>query len=188
MIDKEKLRQAIPVLDGHADTWGLLRDYITLQEVAAELSQPFGGKVDCVVGAEARGFALGMAVAIQLQVGFVPVRKDQSFLPGVCLEALSQPDYKGARHSLRIQSHALEKKARILLVDDWVDTGSQALCIKELIQAAGAELSGVACIVDQSSAEVKKKLGLFKSLITNQELYGERSQFDYLKGRMPEQV
>src|SRR4029453_13364594 len=95
-----------------------------------------------ICGIEARGFLLGGAAALRLGVGFIPVRKSGGLLPGEKIKRDAEPDYRGIRHTLRIQRSSVAPNDRILLVDDWMETGSQARAVQELLADAGARLVG----------------------------------------------
>ena len=68
---------------GHADVVGLFGDGVFLAQAAEALAMPFqAAGVTRVAGVEARGFILGTAVALDLGVGFVPIRKQGAIHPG----------------------------------------------------------------------------------------------------------
>jgi adenine phosphoribosyltransferase len=100
---------------------------------------------DVVVGIESRGFILGSAIAYQLGVGFVPVRK-----PGKLPAAVHSVDYslEYGLDSLEIHQDALEAGHRVLIVDDLLATGGTAAATVRLVEACGATVSGVAFLVE----------------------------------------
>jgi adenine phosphoribosyltransferase len=75
---------------------------------------------------------------------------------------------------LRIQRHALLPSDRVLLVDDWIETGSQALAARALIEAGGATFVGTSVIIDQVPSNIRGRLGKFHALITADELGPKR--------------
>lgn len=97
--------------------------------------------VDVVVGLEARGFIFGTAVALELGVGFVPVRK-----PGKLPAATHWVDYDLEYGQGRIEIHqdAVHPGTRVLIVDDVLATGGTARAAAELIERCGATVSGLA--------------------------------------------
>src|SRR3954471_12808179 len=110
------------------------------------LVQPFAGmKIDKVAGLEARGFILGGAVAHQLCVGFVPVRK-KGKLPHTVIGEDYQLEYGTDRVEIHID--ALEKGERILLVDDLIATGGTAFAGIKLLERAGANIVGCSFVID----------------------------------------
>lgn len=148
-------------IDGHADVWKIFRNAEALADVVSALADPFReGEVTAVCGIESRGFLLGAAVAVELGVGFIAVRKEAGLFPGEKITARTSPDYRNLRHKLRIQRSAVSTGDRVLMVDDWVETGSQALAVKTMIEEAGARWGGCAVIVDQSNDPLRAVLGV----------------------------
>ncbi|MGB7979200.1 MAG: adenine phosphoribosyltransferase [Candidatus Nanopelagicales bacterium] len=100
---------------------------------------------DVVVGIESRGFILGSAMAYQLGVGFVPVRK-QGKLPA----AVHSVDYalEYGLDCLEIHQDALEPGHRVLLVDDLLATGGTAAATVRLVQEAGGTVAGAVMLVE----------------------------------------
>jgi adenine phosphoribosyltransferase len=139
-------------IDGHADVWALFRDPPTLAAVITALAEPYRGLgVTAVCGVESRGFLLGGAVAVELGAGFVAVRKGGLF-PGEKISREAAPDYRGQRHLLRLQRAALRPDDRVLFVDDWIETGSQATAVRAMVEECGATWLGCSVIVDQLGA------------------------------------
>jgi adenine phosphoribosyltransferase len=169
-VDTARLRAEIRFVGGHADVWRLFDDATLLRELASALVEPFRGRVTKVAGIESRGFILGTAAALELGVGFVPIRKAEGLFPGPKVVATTDPDYRGNRHELRLQRAALGAGDEVLLVDDWVETGSQARAAKSLVEACGAKLLGVAVVVRQLAEEEAGGLGTQHWLITSDEL------------------
>ena len=102
-------------------------------------------KVDVVAGLDARGFIIGAALAYQLNVGFVPIRK-KGKLP---FETVSQSyalDYGEA--TVEMHTDAFHSGARVLLVDDLVATGGTMLAGAELIRRLGGEVLEAAAILE----------------------------------------
>lgn len=159
-------------IDGHADVWAVFRDAAALAAVVRGLVEPFRAEgVTAVCGIESRGFLLGAAAAVELRVGFVPVRKSAGLFPGGKVTRQTGPDYRGLRHTLRLQRAALRPGDRIVLVDDWIETGSQTATVKGMIEDCGAAWIGCAVIVDQLGDEVlRQALGNVHGLVRAHEL------------------
>ena len=104
-----------------------------------------GQRIDKVVGLEARGFILGGAVAHQLSVGFVPIRK-KGKLPGTVISEAYQLEYGEA--IMEIHDDALRTGERVLIVDDLLATGGTAAAGITLCQRLGAEVIGCAFVID----------------------------------------
>jgi adenine phosphoribosyltransferase len=111
-----------------------------------QLLHPFAGTpISKVAGLEARGFILGGAVAHQLSVGFVPIRK-KGKLPGKVLEEAYQLEYGEA--VMEIHADAIQPGERVLLVDDLLATGGTAEAGIRLIERLGATVAGTAFVID----------------------------------------
>ncbi|MGR3291932.1 MAG: adenine phosphoribosyltransferase [Paracoccaceae bacterium] len=111
-----------------------------------QLLHPYAGmQIDKVVGLEARGFILGGAIAHQLTVGFVPVRK-KGKLPGATISQEYKLEYGDA--IMELHSDALQPGDKVLLVDDLLATGGTAEAGIKLIERLGAEIIGCAFVID----------------------------------------
>ncbi len=118
------------------------------------LLHPFAGQpIDKVAALEARGFILGGAIAHQLSVGFVPLRK-QGKLPGETIHEDYTLEYGEA--TMEMHTDAFVKGERVLLVDDLIATGGTCEAGIKLIQRANAELIGCAFIIDLPALGGKK--------------------------------
>jgi adenine phosphoribosyltransferase len=153
-------------IEGHADIWSLFADASLFEGITAALAGPFAGAgITKVAGIEARGFILGAAVARELETGFVAIRKDTGPFPGQKLTRVTANDYRGNSSLLRLQRASLSHGDRVLLVDDWIETGSQAAAAHALIEEAGAEFVGVSVIVDELPRDSTPMLGKFAAVI-----------------------
>lgn len=101
-------------------------------------------KVDRVVGTDALGFIVGTALALRLGVGFVPVRKGGK-LP-VKHERTTYRDYSGVDKAFELRAEPWPPGTRVLLVDDWIETGATATAAVELIERAGGVVVGISAI------------------------------------------
>jgi len=111
-----------------------------------QMLHPYAGQpIDNVAGLEARGFILGGAIAHQLSVGFVPIRK-KGKLPGAVISEDYQLEYGEA--VVELHDDAIEPGERVLLVDDLLATGGTAAAGIRLIERLGGAITGCAFIVD----------------------------------------
>ncbi len=111
-----------------------------------QLLHPYAGeRIDKVVGLEARGFIIGGAIAHQLSVGFVPIRK-KGKLPGRSYEQAYELEYGQA--IMEMHDDVIEPGEKILVVDDLLATGGTAEAGIKLIERAGGEVIGCAFIID----------------------------------------
>ncbi len=128
------------------DITTLLGDAQGFRKAVDELVQPHAGvRIDKVAGIEARGFIIGGAVAHQLSVGFVPIRKKDK-LP---FERYGQ-DYELEYGSERVEIHvdAIQSGDNVLLVDDLIATGGTMEAAVKLIRKIGGTVVGCSFIVD----------------------------------------
>ncbi|SEN46155.1 adenine phosphoribosyltransferase [Palleronia pelagia] len=121
-----------------------------------QLLHPFADqRIDKVVGLEARGFILGGAVAHQLSVGFVPIRK-KGKLPAATLSQEYQLEYGSA--TMEVHDDAILEGERILIVDDLLATGGTAEAGIKLVERLGGVVTGCAFIVDLPDLGGRKRL------------------------------
>lgn len=126
-----------PLLDDPAAFGALTEAFVELCE---------RHRVDKVVGLEARGFILAAPVAIRATaVGFVPVRKAYK-LPRATLRQAYELEYGTAE--IEIHADALAPGERVLVIDDVLATGGTADASLQLIRRAGAEVAGVAVLLE----------------------------------------
>ena len=113
------------------------------------------GAVTKIVGIEARGFILAAPVAVQLGVGFVPVRKAGK-LPGATLQASFALEYGEA--TIEVVADAFAAGDRVLVIDDVLATGGTAEATIDLVRRAGAEVVGVAVLLELSFLAGRSRL------------------------------
>jgi adenine phosphoribosyltransferase len=103
------------------------------------------GRIDKVVGIEARGFILAAPVACCLGAGFVPVRK-QGKLPAETLAESYQLEYGTA--TVEVHIDAFQPGDRVLIVDDVLATGGTAAASVSLVRRSGAEVAAVSVLLE----------------------------------------
>lgn len=103
-----------------------------------------------VLGPTSRGALLGALVALELGVGLVELRKDPepSTDSDRWLTARTPPDYQDRNLKLGLRRDLLPPGSRALFVDDWIDTGGQAVAARRIVEAAEATWCGASVIVD----------------------------------------
>ncbi|MDJ1015483.1 MAG: adenine phosphoribosyltransferase [Paracoccaceae bacterium] len=138
------------------DVTTLFADPRGLRICVDQLLHPFAGeRIDKVVGLEARGFIVGGAIAHQLSVGFVPVRK-KGKLPGATISEEYALEYGEA--IMEIHDDAISAGEKILIVDDLLATGGTAAAGIKLIERLGGDIIGCAFIVDLPELGGRKKI------------------------------
>ncbi|HEX3666215.1 MAG TPA: adenine phosphoribosyltransferase [Rhizomicrobium sp.] len=141
----------------------IFRDITTLlghprafRHAVDELVKPYRGvRIDRVAGIEARGFILGGAVAHQLSVGFVPVRK-KGKLPWQVLSEDYALEYGTDR--VEIHTDAVQHGEHIVVVDDLIATGGTCIAAIRLLERAGAKVVGCSFVIDLPDLGGSEKL------------------------------
>jgi adenine phosphoribosyltransferase len=113
------------------------------------------GPVDKVAGIEARGFVLAAPVACRLGAGFVPIRK-KGKLPGVTFAQEYDLEYGTA--TVEVLTDAFEPSDRVLVIDDVLATGGTARAAADLVRQAGAEVAGLAVLLELAFLNGRAKL------------------------------
>ncbi len=159
-LDLDKLITSIPDYPQPGvifkDVTTLLKDPDGFRETIDRIAKHFEGKgITKVVGAEARGFILGAPVAYVLGAGFVPARK-----PGKLPREVRSAEYalEYGTDELQVHIDALDANDKVLIVDDLLATGGTAAAQAELIKEFGAELVGMAFLMELSFLEPRKKI------------------------------
>ena len=140
----------------YRDITTLLKDSVSFRATINELVKRYtGAKIDVVAAVEARGFIIGAALAFQLDVGFVPIRK-KGKLPA---ETVGQ-DYELEYGTDRIEMHvdAVSKGDYVLLVDDLIATGGTAEAACKLVENMGGKISECCFVVDLPDLGGRKRL------------------------------
>jgi len=141
------------------DITPLLADAAALREtidLLAEWAAP--RKPDIVLGAEARGFILGAAVAYKLGCGFIAARKPGK-LPWRTVSAKYALEY--GVDSLELHADAVGKGARVLVHDDLLATGGTASAKAELVEQLGGEVVGMAFVIELQFLHGRERLGAY---------------------------
>src|SRR5438874_12730065 len=135
----------------------LLADPATLRETVdllAEWIEP--RKPDVILGAEARGFILGAALAYKLGCGFVAARRPGK-LPWKTVSATYALEY--GENSLELHADAIADGQRVLVHDDVLATGGTARAICDLAAQLGGEIVGVAFVSEAEFLDGRKRVG-----------------------------
>jgi adenine phosphoribosyltransferase len=123
--------------------------------IEAFLEKCRGKQIDKIVGIDARGFLFGSAVAYELGVGFVPLRK-KGRLPYKTESAKYSLEYGEAEMELHVD--AIERGERIVLIDDLLATGGTSASAATLIKKVGGELLEAQFLIELEFLHGRKKL------------------------------
>ena len=138
------------------DIMPLLQDALALRYTVDRLAE-FGvpRRPDIILGAEARGFILGAALAYSLGVGFVPARK-----PGKLPWRVSRADYdlEYGTDSLEMHEDAISPGQRVIIHDDLLATGGTARAKIDLVEQAGGTVVGLAFVIELAFLKGRDKL------------------------------
>jgi adenine phosphoribosyltransferase len=138
------------------DITPLMADAEALAEgvrLLAEYARPL--EVDCVVAAEARGFLLGPALALELGAGFVLARKPGK-LPYETVSAEYLLEYGSSE--LELHTDAVASGRRVLVHDDLLATGGTAEALCELVEQLGGEVVGCGFLIELAALGGRERL------------------------------
>ena len=141
---------------GFKDITPVLADAAALDAAVtglAEAAGPLG--VDVVIGAEARGFLLGPALARELGAGFVLARKPGK-LPHQTVRAEYVLEY--GTDALELHSDAIAPGARVLVHDDLLATGGTAKALCELVERGGGTVAGCGFLIELAFLSGRERL------------------------------
>jgi adenine phosphoribosyltransferase len=142
---------------GFKDVTPLLADAESLRAAVSELAEWVRSKdVDIVLGAEARGFWIGSAIAVEAGLGFVPARRPGK-LPPETVSASYVLEY--GVNSLELHPDLIPKGARVVIHDDVLATGGTVEAIKGLVEQLGGVVVGACFIIELTFLGGREKLG-----------------------------
>jgi len=137
----------ISTLLAHPKAW-----HTTIERMAEAVK---AHKPDIVAGIESRGFLLAAPLALALGTGFVMLRK-KGKLPGITVRHTYALEY--GTDTIEIQSDALTKGTRVVLVDDLLATGGTMAAAVTLLEQVGAVVPAAACIIELTFLEGRRRL------------------------------
>ena len=130
------------------DITTLIKDPVGFRLVIDSLTQRYiqnDMDIDLIVGIEARGFIIGGALSYTLGKGFVPIRK-RGKLPAEVVRHEYELEY--GRDTVEVHKDAIQKGARVLVVDDLLATGGTALAAAALVEKLGGSVCELAFVVN----------------------------------------
>lgn len=158
---RRALRAGFPLVNDHPDVAGVLARPELLALLGPTLALPFvAADVTVVCAPEARGPVIGALVAVELGAGLVIVRKADRNHPGADVEVTSAPTWRGSAEVFQSRSWDLTPEDRVLVVDDWVTTGSSIRAMKQLVELSGATYVGASVLVDKADFDTIDELAV----------------------------
>ncbi len=141
---------------GFKDITPLLLDPEALQQAVDGLAEwTAERKPDLILGAEARGFLLGAAVALGVGCGFVPARRPGK-LPPETVTAKYMLEY--GENALEVNADAIASGARVVIHDDVLATGGTVRAIAGLVEQLGGQVVGVNFVIELTFLNGREKL------------------------------
>jgi len=133
---------------GRYDIAPVYADIHLFTHLVEDLAAPFvQQKIDKVVAIDSLGFVLGTAVALRLKKGIILARKEGGIPISNSLKIQrSFVDYTGAEKKLELNRRLILENENLLIVDDWVEAGSQVRAVISMIEELGARVAGISCI------------------------------------------
>jgi len=150
VVPEKRMKPYLKAIDTRTDgprydVTPLFGDRKAFKILVSDLAAPFRKvRIDAVACIDALGFILGTAVAVELGKRIVPLRKTGK-LP-VPADRSSFRDYTGKQKGLELRKDAVQPGERILLVDEWIETGAQINAAVRLIQKQKGEIAGIVAI------------------------------------------
>lgn len=113
-------------------------------------------EIDMIVGPEARGFIIGCPVAVELGIGFSPVRKPGK-LPREVISASYEKEY--GLDILTMHADAIKPGQRVLIVDDLLATGGTVKATIDLVEKLGGIVAGCAFLIELDGLNGRQAIG-----------------------------
>ena len=150
------------------DVTPLFGDGQAFAALLAELERRLAGMpFDVVAGIDALGFILGTALAVRFGTGFIPIRKAGK-LP-IPADRETFVDYSGQTKGLELRQGALTADQRVLLVDEWIETGAQVRAAIHLIEHQQATVAAVAAIHIDVNDQTREFLATYPCITVQRE-------------------
>lgn len=149
------------------DITPILKDAALFRKSIELLADPYRDMdIDSVVGIDARGFIFAAGVALELDAGFVPVRKAGK-LPYRTMEESYELEY--GTNTIAIHEDAFTSKSRVILIDDLLATGGTALAAINLMEKQDVHLLGISFLIELGFLKARDRFpdqDIIQSLIT----------------------
>ena len=152
-VEMERLKELIRTIPDFPEEGVMFRDITTalrdkqgLHAIIKDFTDRYTDRgIDYVLGADARGFIFGAAIAYNIGAGFVPARKIGK-LPGET--ARVEYDLEYGTNTIEVHKDAFEEGANVLIVDDLLATGGTAAAMVKLVEVLGAKVHELAFLIE----------------------------------------
>lgn len=146
-------------------------------------------KCDVVAGLDAMGFVLGTAIATRLNIGFLPIRKAGKLC--VDTDSVTFSNYSGRVQDMEVRVPAFSRGTRILLVDQWIETGGTMDGAIRLVERQEGIVAGLVAIAMESNAKTEQYRDYFPCITavrpdTDLQIQCDRQSLDSFKTYKPE--
>lgn len=130
---------------GRCDVSPIFADPQAFADLVNDMAKAFiESKVTAVAAIDALGFILGSALALELKVPLFLIRKGGKMPTSV--DRVTFVDYSGIEKALELAKGVVDSGARVLVVDEWIETGTQAQAAATLVQRQGGKVVGICAI------------------------------------------
>jgi adenine phosphoribosyltransferase len=139
------------------DVTPLFRKPLVFSNLINDLIKPFKkSKFNVIAGIDALGFIIGGAMSQKLKLPFVPLRKGGK-LPGVkgTVIGTSFVDYTGNKKFIEINKGSFKRGDKVLIVDEWIETGAQVKAAIELVEKEGAKVVGISTLFAEKTPKTR---------------------------------
>ena len=130
-----------------------------------------GVTCDVVGGLDAMGFVLGSALATRLGVGFLPIRKAGKLC--VDTDSATFSNYSGRTQDMEMRKPAFAASTKVLLVDQWIETGGTMDGAIRLVQQQGGKVAGLVAIAmedNEKTTSYRKKFPCITAVLPDTDL------------------
>ena len=132
-----------------------LTDKNDFKAIIAEMTSKVPANTDFIIAPESRGYIFGTAMAINLGLGFVPIRKPNK-LPADTIKESYSLEY--GTDTIEMHADAIKEGDRVLVIDDLLATGGTAVAACNLVKKVGAEVVAAAFIIELDPLKGREKI------------------------------
>lgn len=159
---------------GRYDITPLFQNTEVFQNLIKDLFKPFTDKkITKITAIDALGFVIGGAMAEKYSLSLVLIRKTGK-LPGIknTLFKSEFSDYSGKKKGFEIKASSISAGDRVLLVDDWIETGAQVKAAVKLIEKTGAKIAGITVLYCEKNRKTNILFSKYNINAINEPLKG----------------